>query len=88
MSDNDPVYQSTRKRIAIGTFQFMLGTSAALLLYGMFFPGGVERLIAMKEIIYTIGATYSVIVTGYMGVDAISRLRGRKDKTDKEGGEE
>ena len=75
---SETLWQSTRRRIAIGSFRFLVGVTSVLLLYGLFYPNGVETLEAMKEIIYTVGGVFSLIVTGYMGVDLVSRMRAKR----------
>lgn len=74
----DLMWEEARRKMTMVAFYFMTGVSAFILLFGLVSIDGVSRLNEMKDYIYTIGGIYALIVTGYLGLDMVSRFGGIK----------
>lgn len=79
MSLEDYRYHA-RRRIALGSFYFMIAATALMLVYGMFWPGGPVTLNAMTHLIFTLYGSFVTIVMAYLGVDAFE-LHSNNNKT-------
>lgn len=76
----ETLWQAARRQIAIEGFRFLMAGSGLLLIFGLLAPNGPDVIKSLEATIITIGSVFSLIVTGYMGLDLASRLRGGEKK--------
>jgi hypothetical protein len=71
--DPETLRWAARQRMAIWSFRIMAIMTASLISYGMFYPGGADVINSLSPFIFTLYGSYTAIVAGYMGIDAVSR---------------
>ena len=67
--DPEHIRWAARRRMALWSFRFMVVMTVGLIVFGLFWPGGISVLLQLIPVIFPLYA----IVAGYMGIDAVNR---------------
>lgn len=74
--DPEDLRWAARRRMALWSFRIMGLLAFGLIQFGLFYPNGATILNQLSAFIFTLYGSFTSVVLGYMGIDAVSRKKG------------
>ncbi len=73
--DAEDLRWAARRRMALWSFRIMAMLTFGLIAFGLTVPGAATTINQLSNLIFTLYGSFSAIVLGYMGIDAVSRKK-------------